>query len=200
MRIAPATPDHPTEPLARLMWDEDPGVMVHLFGTPARWQAVLAREWPATETHNCHATTLLAQDGGATVGLMNGFPAAQFDARYEASLALYLDGLDDAEQASLEARLGEVEELMPLPDPADFYILDIAVAAGHRGRGVGRALMAEAEAAARAAGCAGLCLDVAADNPAVGFYRRMGFGTAYASPARHGLNAHIQMRRALPPA
>ncbi len=55
-------------------------------------------------------------------------------------------------------------------------IHDLAVIPGHRGRGVGRALLAAAEARARARDCCKLTLEVQDDNaPARLLYERFGF-------------------------
>jgi GNAT superfamily N-acetyltransferase len=55
-------------------------------------------------------------------------------------------------------------------------IHDVAVLPEHRGRGVGRALLAAAEQTAGAAGCCKLTLEVQDDNPpARRLYERLGF-------------------------
>jgi pimeloyl-ACP methyl ester carboxylesterase/GNAT superfamily N-acetyltransferase len=55
-------------------------------------------------------------------------------------------------------------------------IHDLAVLPGHRGRGIGRALLAGAEQGARAEGCCKLTLEVLEDNlPARGLYEAFGF-------------------------
>jgi ribosomal protein S18 acetylase RimI-like enzyme len=55
-------------------------------------------------------------------------------------------------------------------------IHDLAVLPGQRGRGTGRALLAAAEASARAEGCCKLTLEVQDDNtPARQLYDRLGF-------------------------
>lgn len=55
-------------------------------------------------------------------------------------------------------------------------IHDLAVRPGHRGRGTGRALLAAAEALARAADCCRLTLEVQDDNlPARGLYESVGY-------------------------
>lgn len=55
-------------------------------------------------------------------------------------------------------------------------IHDLAVLDGHRGRGIGRALLAAAEAQARTEGCCKLTLEVQEDNaPARGLYGSFGF-------------------------
>jgi GNAT superfamily N-acetyltransferase len=55
-----------------------------------------------------------------------------------------------------------------------FYIRHFWVAAGWRGRGVGRDLLREAESEARARACVGLYLDTF-DPGAAQFYKRCGF-------------------------
>lgn len=53
----------------------------------------------------------------------------------------------------------------------------LAVAESHRRQGIGRALMAAAEAGVSALGCPKLSAQVRADNPeALAFYERLGFG------------------------
>ena len=55
-------------------------------------------------------------------------------------------------------------------------IHDLAVLPGLRGRGIGHALLAAAEAAAISSGCCKLTLEVQEDNsPARGLYERFGF-------------------------
>ena len=53
--------------------------------------------------------------------------------------------------------------------------VSIAVLPGHRGRGIGAALLNELQQVARAGGVAGLSLSVERDNPAYGLYERLGF-------------------------
>lgn len=55
-------------------------------------------------------------------------------------------------------------------------IHDLAVLPTHRGRGIGRAMLAAAEDMARSAGCCKLTLEVLEDNPARRLYERFGFG------------------------
>jgi RimJ/RimL family protein N-acetyltransferase len=64
------------------------------------------------------------------------------------------------------------------PHPASYHVADLGlmVAAGHRRRGVGTALMREAERWARGAGVTKLELHVFPHNaPAIALYRKLGF-------------------------
>ena len=61
---------------------------------------------------------------------------------------------------------------------------DIAVLAGHRGQGVGQALLQAAEAHALARGCCKLTLEVLSGNaPAMASYKRFGFEQYELDPA-----------------
>jgi len=65
----------------------------------------------------------------------------------------------------------------------DCWLEDLFVRASARGTGLGRALVSECIAHARARGCARLELDVQADNaPALALYERSGFSTTPKGP------------------
>ena len=66
------------------------------------------------------------------------------------------------------------------------YVAHVVTAPGSRGRGIGRAMMSELAAVARAAGCAKWCLNVKPDNlPAIRLYESVGMRRAYASTSLH---------------
>lgn len=87
--------------------------------------------------------------------------------------------------AELDGEVVGMVEVVPLPEPPDHQILisrrgaDVhtVVLDGHRGRGVGAALVAEAEQIAAAHGVSILFAGIFATNEeAVAFYSRAGFG------------------------
>jgi ribosomal protein S18 acetylase RimI-like enzyme len=60
-------------------------------------------------------------------------------------------------------------------DPRSFYIAEVTVDAALRNRGIGGALLDDAERRARAAGCPGITLTTDVTNPARRLYERHGF-------------------------
>ena len=121
----------------------------------------------------CHRVAL---DGGEVVGIAAFFGAADC-ARLDRELAAQAIGL-----CGLSAGLGVLRRalalraLMPAPPRGAGFVSQLAVREDRRGRGVGRGLLADAQAEARARGLASLVLDVAEDNPrACSLYRSFGF-------------------------
>lgn len=87
------------------------------------------------------------------------------------------------------------------PPPEAYYVGILAVAAEHRGQGVGRRLLGHAAEQARAAGCALTLLHVEMDHEdTLRFYRRAGFRETachVADPrlARRGIAGFVTMER-----
>jgi len=61
------------------------------------------------------------------------------------------------------------------PPATDYFIAELDVAASHRNRGIGAALLAHGEAEARRLGCTRMSLTTNIDNPAQHLYERTGF-------------------------
>ena len=82
------------------------------------------------------------------------------------------------------------------------YIRQFWVAEAERGRGLGRRLLAEAEAVARARGCAGVYLDTFSPDAAA-FYERCGFervGAIENFPPGHARTFLSKALMVIPPA
>lgn len=72
------------------------------------------------------------------------------------------------------------------------YLMQLTVAAGHRGRGYGRALLAAAAARLAADGVTELCLDVNHTNDvARGLYTSAGFAVAYELETKTGMSKRL---------
>ncbi len=81
-------------------------------------------------------------------------------------------------------------------------ILFLSAHSEARGRGIGEKLLDDCFERARAIGCTALHLDVAAINPAVRFYERMGMERLTETnvpkiAASHGVPPHIRMVKQL---
>jgi ribosomal protein S18 acetylase RimI-like enzyme len=76
------------------------------------------------------------------------------------------------------------EAMLQKPRRDQLYLGHLAVAPGHRGRGIGRQLLDFAQAQARTRGLARILLDVAEDNPARRLYDRAGYVAGPLRPFR----------------
>jgi putative acetyltransferase len=114
-------------------------------------------------------------DYEALVALWSGFPG---NALTGADTA---EGFDRFLEANgdfcLVAESGgrPVGSVMAGHDTRRGYVYHLAVESRNQLRGIGRALMLEVESALRAAGIEKLHLFIFTDNPAVGFYERLGW-------------------------
>jgi hypothetical protein len=129
-------------------------------------------------------TTLLIETvaSGGSVSFMHPLAPDAADAFWRDSLASADRGerivLGAFDRENLQENLiGTVTLLLALPpnQPHRAEIAKMMTRISHRGRGVARALMHEAEAIAVARGRTLLVLDTAVDDGASGLYERMGF-------------------------
>ena len=110
--------------------------------------------------------------------------------RYEALIALS----DGRPVGFVEVSLRD--DVAGFPDQTVGYIEGIFVEIGHRGSGIGRTLIAAAEAWTRAAGADRLVSDVVGDNPeSVAFHVRLGFEVVQQQDA--GVQRRIVLTRRL---
>ena len=174
MKISKGQADQYTSETAALIWAEDPALLACEFGTLAPFDTILRQEWATQGAGNSHDAMLLAHDDAGVAGLMTGYPVEQMAARFETTWRLRRDQIAPKDWQDWQDRSALIERLFPTPQTGDFYVLDLSIAPRSQGTGLGRRLIGIAMEHARAAGCKRLCLDVNADNEAVGFYRRIG--------------------------
>ncbi|MBG6144585.1 hypothetical protein IWQ55_003039 [Labrenzia sp. EL_208] len=58
--IVDAQAEHPSGPIADLIWTVDKPLMTILFGTRDRWRRVFASDWPENKGIVCHKQMTLA--------------------------------------------------------------------------------------------------------------------------------------------
>lgn len=149
------------------------------FGGSSLLERLVAVSWRTPDTLFAAASTTFATDGDELLGLELGFEGPNFYVFKDNLVALAPDliargviGFEELQ--ALAARAGKASYLNAHVPEGIYYLHALATPPEHRGKGVGKALLAAAIERARIAGYSELQLDVLADNPAVGFYQAMG--------------------------
>jgi len=198
--LTPAAPDD-ADTATALIAETDPPLFRHLgagdIGFALRLLDVLWRRSGTVLSHDVAQVVRAPRAVGVLVAMAGRARGALLAATNAAAAAL----VPAERAAAIFAAWTAVDWLMPgIPDDAG-YVQNLAVAAAERRRGLGARLIAAACDHARAAGLAAVHLDVAADNPAVGFYERCGFAriveTRVPALDPHGIAPHWRMVRAL---
>lgn len=149
--------------------------------------------------------TLVADLQGEVAGMVARFSDAEWPALRVRTGVVMVAAAGPLHWPAI-VRRGVVEErAMPPIAPSRLYVIALAVDEGHRGRGIGTALLRRVVDEASARGLRAVALDVASDNEAaIRLYRREGFAKiseARIAPTR-GLPelASMRMERILRPA
>lgn len=167
--------------LADIINDPPPHAAVHIAGSAERaieGGRIFARAHVAPSvTH-----TIVAEETGRVVGLMDGCREWR---EPSVSLGLVLQLLPGLLRAVGPrglwrfARSRGCWSRVSFDAPAgSFYISELDVAASHRNRGIGAALLEVAEERARASGATQMSLTTTIDNPARRLYERTGYREA----------------------
>jgi ribosomal protein S18 acetylase RimI-like enzyme len=145
-------------------------------GGEARARAVLAALWARPGHAASFEFCAVAEAGGAVVGVMAGFPAADADELSQRFLGLALRRIPPWRWPGVARHLRAGARMSPHPPAGTFYVDALAVAAPWRRRGVARALLDEAATRAAAARLDGVSLDTGLENaPARALYEGAGF-------------------------
>jgi len=174
IQLVNGSPHHSTDRLAELIWTVDENLMAFLFGTPENWHRLFSMDWQADEGIVNHSHSVVAVDSDQILGVLIGYNANIIDRLFEATLSRWLKEEHPAKAEYLEQAFNKMDRLFPHPAEGSFYVLDLAVDVNNRKGGVGRKLMEWAVSQARSQDLSALELDVEADNPAVGFYKKLG--------------------------
>ena len=108
----------------------------------------------------------VAEAEGRVVGVIVGFPSGEGEELARRFLRLTAPRIPPWRWPRLLRHLNAAAGMSPSPAVGSWYVDALAVAADVRRRGVARALLADAEAIARAEGTTGVSLDTGLENAA----------------------------------
>jgi ribosomal protein S18 acetylase RimI-like enzyme len=202
MKLVNGNPNHSTEQLADLIWTVDEHLMAFLFGSIENWRRLFASDWQSEESILSHSHAVVAIDDDKIMGVLIGYTAETIDRLFEVTLSRWLENIPQAEAEHLEAAFNCMGRLFPHPGEESFYVMDLAVSANNHKSGIGRKLMEWAESQAKELGLSALELDVDADSPAVGFYKKIGMHIEVETlvpeiAERHNVGRHYHMKMSL---
>lgn len=174
--LSPGTDFHPNTTLARLLWSTGPELFAYMFhGDRALWTRLFAGEWRASFGFHSAADSIVARDGSDIHGVLVSFPARELGDRGFQTFRRYHTAVDDAGSAALQSAASEMGYLFHYTPDDALMVFNLAVVPGMRGKGIGKLLMAEAEARARRLGLTSIHLDTAARRTTLNFYKGLGF-------------------------
>lgn len=184
--------------LADLLWSTDPQLNAYMFDKMSTLHQLIDSEWSGEKGLFSHKQAFTASKDGIIVGLLIGHTDDEYAANFSFSVTNQPMALGDKEAAHMESALHWMDRLFPVPRSGSYYILEFAVSPQAQGTGIAGQLLKAARAQALEQGCAQICLDVAADNEAVGFYRHLGFYTEVETRVpllddKHGIGLHLHM-------
>jgi ribosomal protein S18 acetylase RimI-like enzyme len=118
----------------------------------------------------------VAEAEGRVVGVIVGFPSGEGEDLAQRFLRLTAPRIPPWRWRRLLRHLNAAAGMSPTSAPGSWYVDALAVAADARRQGVARALLADAEAIARAEGATGVSLDTGLENaPARSLYEANGY-------------------------
>ena len=153
-------------------------------GGPERARRLLRTLYPRAGHTASWEVCRVAEAGGAIVGVLAAFPSRDGDALARRFVRLTLLHSAPVAHPRLMRHLRATAAVAPRPPERMLYVDALATDPAHRRRGVARALLAEAERMAAAAGLDGVALDTGIENRAArSLYERAGFSPSSLRPA-----------------
>jgi ribosomal protein S18 acetylase RimI-like enzyme len=172
--VRPAAPDDPCVPL---LFESAKPYYTAYAGTEKRALALLEAIFAVPDHAASYETCQVALADGEIVGVVAGFPMTEADRRSRRFVALTLPKLPPWRWPGTFRHLRAAGDVAPTPPPDCFYVDALAVAPGHRRRGIARRLLDAAHEDARDRGLTRLALDTGLQNHgARRLYEAYGFG------------------------
>jgi len=183
MQIIPATEelkDTFSRDIPELVWATGPVSYDYHFADRNLFDAVVLGSWHQNGTLFAADATTLAVENGELMGIEIGMSGLEFTSRKNALGLVWKDLVDKAQIdaddiAGVLQRSEYASWLNPAVQADTYYIHALSVKSEFRGKRVGYQLIDRAINAAVEKDFAKLQLDVLSDNPAVEFYRAVGF-------------------------
>lgn len=166
--------------ISALIHASAPAYYAYLFGHSEFQTALLKAFWLEPENIFSHTAATAAVIDGRLAGVELGFAESE-EYALKKGLAAVSGNLQESgvvteqELMSFGKRGKKAGYLIPSLPGKSYYVTTLSVVETHRGKGVGAQLLENAIETVQSAGYREIHLDVLADNPAVAFYKRMGF-------------------------
>lgn len=166
----------PDDPVPALLYASAAPYYAAYAGGEARAQRLLRALYPRAGHTASWEICRVALRGDEVAGVLAAFPAAEGDELARRFVRLTLARSAPWRLPALMRHLRATAAVSPHPPRDVLYVDALATHPAHRRRGVARALLAEADRLAGAAGLAGVALDTGIENlPARALYERSGF-------------------------
>jgi len=174
----------PDDPVVGLLFESAAPYYSAYAGGPERARRLLRTLYPRTGHTASWEVCHVAEAGGRVVGVLAAFPSDEGDALARRFVRLTLLHSAPWRIPALMRHLRATAAVAPHPPARVLYVDALATDAGHRRRGVARALLAQAERMAAAAGLEAVALDTGIENRAArSLYERTGFNPSSLRPA-----------------
>lgn len=183
---------------ATLIAQTDAELFRFVAGDLAAWELIATHEWRHERGVYYHELARVVRCGGTLAGVLVGY-TLDLHNRIDWSMSSALAHLAPELVARIQKTRGITPFLFPSFPAHAWYVQNLAVRPDTQGTGLGRFLMNAAAQLARDAGCTEIHLDVAGDNPAVEFYRRIGYTVLIETcvPA-FSRTPHLRLKHSLP--
>jgi len=197
--IINATADHATS-AAKLIYATDPAVWDYLFASNREgFDQYASGLWLSPDNNFSHSETVAFYHQGELAALEMGYKGANERVLRRSMNSELTNILDPSVLHTLINMAEDIDYLTAyIPDNA-YYLHFLSVSETLRGQGVGKSLLHNAIARAKAMNCNSIHLDVYSDNPAVGLYQSFGFNIVVKTqfPNKAALPPHYRMIRPL---
>lgn len=184
---------------ARIIYDVDPHLIDYMFkGDKEIIQTFFEESWKRKDGIYSHSFSTAAMHKGTPVGIELGYTGGTDEKHLPITMQHAAEILIPEAYDHFEASVGYFPYLLPLTPGSAYYVQFLSVIPEARGQGIGEKILNNAFERAKAQGHLSCHLDVASDNPAVRFYKRMGMEVLSESRVpyldeQHNIPMHYRM-------